>query len=354
MIKYLFVQISVIALPLIFGLNIHASKNNWGSTLPSKWFVGLFFLIIILTASISLGFSLEIIFSNAFALAIVSAITLLALLTIKLCGTNRTKRLSTIEPKLNRRVDVSYEVIRLSIVLLLLLYGFTEVLRAPVNEWDAVFIWFNKAKSIYYGDLWHTIPFAEYPNSGPLVWAALMRLFGQTEQIGRLIFPTIYVFCCWQFSYVNYKSHVRLLYFLICWSVLSFYLFKNWTWNGYQDNFIACTAAMAVYLLIQCLNESDLAGVSYKTFISDRNFNNISSNRTFDSLAFLFCGMLYLIKNEGVALGSIICLTYFIYSNNKKIDKQFDRKKIAINMIYFFLPIVFQLLIKVTYDILFL
>ena len=149
-----------------------------------------------------------------------------------------------------------------------------------------------------------------------------MRLFGQTEQIGRLIFPTIYVFCCWQFSYFHFKSHRRFLYFLICWAALSFYLFKNWAWNGYQDNFIACTAAMAVYIFIRRLNMAD-------------PLNNACKHKEIDSLAFLFCGMLSLIKNEGLILGAIICLSYLIFSYKKMTTNELISKKLIINTVIF-------------------
>jgi hypothetical protein len=347
MISHLFVQCCIVAAPLIVGLSIIASHNNCVSALPVQWFAGLFFLITVFTSAISFGFGFDLIFSNSFELSIASFITLLVLLTIRLCFSNRVIGAGRFDALFDRSVGSFYEAIRLLIVLLLLVYGLSEVIKVPVNEWDAVFIWFNKAKSIYYGDLWNKIPFAEYPNSGPLIWAFLMRIFGQTEQVGRLIFPTIYVVCCWQFSYFSFKKHQQFLYFLTCWSFLSFHLFKNWTWNGYQDNFIACTAAMAVYVFIQYLNKADAANVSCEAFRD----NKICNNGAMDKVAYLFCGMLYLIKNEGLVLGAIICLTYLIYSNTKKISNKFDIKKIVINIVLFFVPIAFQLLIKATYGI---
>lgn len=351
MIKYLFVQFSIVALPLIIGLSIYANQNNWTSSLPARWFAGLFFFITTVTAAISLGFSLDTVFSSSSHLAIASVITLFSLMTIRLCGVFWLIGSSTVESILNRPVNVSYEAIRLSIVLFLLLYGFSEVLRTPVNEWDAVAIWFNKAKSIYYGDLWNKTPFSEYPNSGPVIWALLMRLFGHTEQIGRLVFPTIFVFCCWQFSYFSFKNQQRSLYFLICWSVLSFYLFKSWVWSGYQDNFIACTAAVAVYIFIQSLYAADSTNLAGRVFRDDSNGSSILGNSALDSVAFLLCGMLYLIKNEGLVLGAIISSTYLIFSANEKNDSKDITKKITINIILFLVPIAFQLFIKLAYDI---
>jgi hypothetical protein len=338
MIKYLFVEFSIVALPLLIGLSIFAGHNNCAPSLPARWFAGLFFLITILTIAISLGFGFDVIFANSFEVTIASLVTSLVIVTMRLYGSSRLTAPSIFDTTWVRPVGPLYEAIRLSIVLLLLFYGFSEVLKVPVNEWDAVFIWFNKAKSIYYGELWNKIPAAEYPNSGPLIWAFLMRLFGQTEQIGRLIFPTIYVFCCWQFSYFHFKSHRRFLYFLICWAVLSFYLFKNWAWNGYQDNFIACTAAMAVYIFIRCLNMAD-------------PLNNACKNKEIDSLAFLFCGMLYLIKNEGLILGAIICLSYLIFSYKKMTTNELILKKLVINTVIFLIPIALQIFIKLGYGI---
>lgn len=351
MIKYLFVQFSIVAFPLIVGLSIFTSQDNRTPSLPARWFAGLFVLITTFTAAISFGFSLDIVFSSPSQLTIAIVITLLILMIIRLCGVFRPIGSSTVEPTLNRPVALSHEAIRLSIVLFLWLYGFSEVLRIPVNEWDAVAIWFNKAKSIYYGDLWNKTPFSEYPNSGPVIWAFLMRLFGHTEQIGRLIFPTIFVFCCWQFSYFSFKNQQRFLYFLFCWSVLSFYLFKSWAWSGYQDNFIACTAAVAVYIFIQSLYKADSSSLASQAFTGDRNGSSISKNNALDPLAFLLCGMLYLIKNEGLVLGAIICSTYLIYSANEKNDSKDITKKITINIILFLVPIAFQLFIKLAYDI---
>jgi hypothetical protein len=351
MIKYLLVQCSIVVLPLLIGLSIFAGHKNCASSLPTRWFVGLFFLIIILTAAISVGFGFDVIFANPFEVSIASLVTSLVIVTMRLYGLRRVTAPSRLDATSVRPVGPLYEAIRLSIVLLLLFYGFSEVIKVPVNEWDAVFIWFNKAKSIYYGDLWNKTPFAEYPNSGPLVWAFLMRLFGQTEQIGRLVFPTIYVFCCWQFSYFDFKNQQRFLYFLICWSVLSLYLFKSWAWNGYQDNFIACTAAVAVYIFTQSLYMAGSSSLAGQGFRGERGGSNISSNRALDSVAFLFCGMLYLIKNEGLVLGAIICLTYLSYSANERNGEKYTTKKIIINIILFFTPIAFQLFIKFVFGI---
>lgn len=114
---------------------------------------GLIFLITILTIAISLGFGFDVIFANSFEVTIASLVTSLVIATIRLYGSSRLTAPSIFDATLVRPVGPLYEAIRLSIVLLLLFYGFSEVIKVPVNEWDAVFIWFNKAKSIYYGDL---------------------------------------------------------------------------------------------------------------------------------------------------------------------------------------------------------
>jgi hypothetical protein len=96
------------------------------------------------------------------------------------------------------------------------------------------------------------------------------------------------------------------------------------------------------------VGSSSLAGQAFR---GERDGSRISSNSTLDSIAFLLCGMLYLIKNEGLVLGAVICLTYLTYSANEKNSRKYTTKKIIINIILFLAPIAFQLFVKFAFGI---
>src|SRR5262249_35835912 len=51
-------------------------------------------------------------------------------------------------------------------------------LAYPVNDWDAVAIWYAKARAIVAWQPLSALPFAPYPDLGPVAWAAALRLVG--------------------------------------------------------------------------------------------------------------------------------------------------------------------------------
>jgi hypothetical protein len=41
----------------------------------------------------------------------------------------------------------------------------------PVSDFDAINIWFNKAKSLFYWQPFNQLPLCDYPNLGPMYWS---------------------------------------------------------------------------------------------------------------------------------------------------------------------------------------
>jgi hypothetical protein len=73
-----------------------------------------------------------------------------------------------------------------------LLSAYVSILAKPLIAWDAVAIWFQKAKAIYYWMPFNSLPFVNYPNFGAAYWAFIIKFTGFSEEMGRLFFPTVY------------------------------------------------------------------------------------------------------------------------------------------------------------------
>ncbi len=179
------------------------------------------------------------------------------------------------------------------VIAIIVLLTWTEVINFPLHGGDAVVIWFNKARSIY---LWQSlvqIPINTYPNLGASLWAGVMTVAGYVEYLGRLVFPTAYIFWCANLLRHKLKHPLGQTLYLITAASLSIYLLNAGMWDGYQDMLLSIVAANGVYLLARVVLQS-------KHWKWDLG------------LGLFFISTLYLIKNEGAVLAAIIFVGFVI------------------------------------------
>jgi hypothetical protein len=169
-----------------------------------------------------------------------------------------------------------------------------ETVWLPVNDWDAVAIWYAKARALL---LWHApadLPMPTYPDLGPAAWALMLSLTGLgNEPIARLVFPAICV--AWLASLPllfegrgrEWRPSLVVGLFIIAVATFDF----QTATSGYQDPLIAAVAGLAAILLGNALG-----------IVKQED----EPPRGRIALAFFFAGSLGMIKTEGAVLGVIM------------------------------------------------
>lgn len=184
------------------------------------------------------------------------------------------------------------------------------VLSHPLTPyfWDALYIWYNKARALFYWNDLSEIPsknlfMVNYPHLGPVLQMMLMKLSGQPiEEYGRLLFPAVYI--AWSLSALNWVRRINFHhgYHLLSIIVLWAYFRQTHFINGYQDGFLSLTAGMATLCF---LNSMIMEQTRQKT-------------TSYFYLGVYFAGMCCFIKTEGFALGAIILIAFTVVSFFRK------------------------------------
>lgn len=169
------------------------------------------------------------------------------------------------------------------------------VLTHPLTPyfWDALYIWYNKARALFYWAPLSETPgkdlfMVNYPHLGPVLQMMLMKLAGKPwEEYGRMLFPTLYI--VWSLSVINWirRIHHHHAYHLLGIAVLWACFLQTHFINGYQDAFVSLTAGMATL----CFLNSMIQEQSEEKVIS------------YFYLGVYFSGACCFIKTEGFALG---------------------------------------------------
>ena len=203
------------------------------------------------------------------------------------------------------------------------LFLFIISLGTPIFEWDPRSIWLFHAKRIFYdgsiysvADNYADFSHNEYPNLVPAFSASLALLVGYwNEVLPKLSFlfmylpPLILV-------YVLLKKEIYIIFLSIVFFIIGKFLF-----NGWADGLVA------VYFSISAL-------LMYLLFVNDEEEKNL----LYYFLAFCFFTTLTLIKNEGIALLSILFIVTLIIKILKgKFKKNLNK---FIYLLFSFIPII--------------
>lgn len=199
-----------------------------------------------------------------------------------------------------------------TVLIIQLLSAYVSILANPVIAWDAVAIWFQKAKALYYWMPFSSTPLVNYPNFGAAYWAFIMKFSGFSEEMGRLFFPTVYfAFIMVLFSLFSEKNTLWTALFVI--PSISLYFFNEADVSGYQDGLLSLMAGISAFYygrffikLRSNLHASgNLLGIDYDIFF-----------------AVFFSGILGLIKNEGVLITGLLFVSaagWFFIDSSKNI-----------------------------------
>jgi hypothetical protein len=277
--RFLLALLPLVIMPLLVGTAAFRQKVPPAT----RWFFGVVSLGLILVVSYAAGVSWNTFFYGL-GIGLVGCALLCLKEGVKLWG--RASRLHL------------YRAGGVLPLVILVGCACVKVLAEPLVAWDAITIWYDKARALYLGSPIPELPFANYPPLGPIYWALVMKFTGGLwESYGRLLFPTLYV---------GWIVSLREIFpeWLPEWIVLIAVTAAGWLFydtaaftNGYQDGFVAVCAGMAAIRFCRLL-------------FGDRKF----CERDY-LLGVYFAGVGALVKNEGAILAVIVyaaCLVMLV------------------------------------------
>jgi len=270
----------ILIIPIAIGSLVTWKSVSWSA----RWFLGVSFLGIFLICGHALGVSERVIL-----ILLVIAIALICIL-ISLHRHDISK---------NIKWPARQTLIIVVILLIQLLSAYTTILANPVFEWDAVAIWFQKAKALYYWESFISLPFVNYPNFGAAHWAFIMKFTGFSEATGRLFFPTAY-FAFMMVLSTLFKDNDTPWTGVFVIPFVSILFFHNAYISGYQDGLLSLMAGMSAFYYCRffIVLELDNLAASYPRDIRYDLF-----------LAFFFSGILGFIKNEGTVMAVLLFIS---------------------------------------------
>ena len=198
-------------------------------------------------------------------------------------------------------------------------------LGTPTYEWDPRSIWLFHAKRIFYDNSIFSIldNYAEfshnaYPTLVPAFSASLATVVGHWNEV----FPKLSFSLMFLPPMILTFSFLKTTQYLIFLNIV-FFIIGKYLFNGWADGLVAmyfCLSAFLMYILIIA------------------NTNQYKNRLLYFLITFCFFASLTLIKNEGIALLSILFGTTFLI----KLYKRELRKDIVIFLLlsFSFLPII--------------
>lgn len=163
---------------------------------------------------------------------------------------------------------------------------------SPVDLWDAVAIWYPKARAILDGLPLALVPHRDYPNAGAIAWASLLGLAGTgAESVTRLLFPMLYV--AWTFALTDiFSGPVRGALAAVVFAAAVTAATLAPITSGYQDIVLMSVAGVAAVLFLRTLR-------------ADRDFAHDPRAAT---PALVVTAGLGLIKSEGLFLAAALLI----------------------------------------------
>jgi hypothetical protein len=267
----------ILIIPLAIGSLVTWKSVSWSA----RWFLGVSFLGIFLVCVHAFGVP-----QRTVQILLVIALALICIL-ISLHRNDLFK---------NVRWPTRQTLIILLILFIQLMSAYATILANPVIEWDAVAIWFQKAKAFYYWEPFKSFPIVNYPNFGAAYWAFIMKFTGFTEAMGRLLIPTAY-FAFMMVLYSLFKADNTSWTGVFVIPPVSIFFFHNAYVSGYQDGLLSLMAGMSAFyycrffILLRSANHVTLChrDIYYDLF-----------------LAVFFSGILGFIKNEGTIIAVLL------------------------------------------------
>ena len=199
-------------------------------------------------------------------------------------------------------------------------------LGTPAFEWDPRSIWLFHAKRIFYDqsifsviDNYAVFSHNDYPALAPAFASSISHLIGHWNEIFPKLSFTFMFLPPLILTYVFLKDYFYIIFLSIVFFIIGKYLF-----NGWADGLVAVYFCLSSFLI-------------YKLIIS-KDYD-IEENSSLYVIAFLFFIILTLIKNEGVALLTILFLATIFILVCKKQLKQNLSKLLFLSLS--FLPIIF-------------
>ena len=275
--KTILAILPLLIIPIAMGSIVTWKSVSWSA----RWFLGISFLCVFFIFVHALGIPQSV----AWILLIIG----LALICI-LISLNRNDLFKNIRWP-------AWQTLTIVVILLIqLMSAYATVLANPVFEWDAVAIWFQKAKAFYYWEPFRSFPIVNYPNFGSFYWAFIMKFTGFSEAIGRLFFPTAY-FAFMMVLYSLFRDNNTSVTGVFVIPAVSIFFFHNAYVSGYQDGLLSLMAGMSAFYY--CRFFIVLRSAKHVTLCHRDIYYNLY-------LAFFFSGILGLIKNEGTVIALLL------------------------------------------------
>lgn len=211
-------------------------------------------------------------------------------------------------------------------LLLILLFFLPQIISSQTSFliwWDAVAIWFFKAKALFYDNFFNFIKdnrylfsSQSYPLGIPLLISSYYRLIGKiNDQAIQLYFLMFYLnLVILSFGILINFFGKKINRFVLLLIVLSFYISTNfiiYSHNGYLDLILGSVFAFCFYL-----------------FLSFFDKREISHKKDLFRLISIFLGYSLILKNEAIPFFIVISISLLIFS-------LFENKKINLKDIFF-------------------
>jgi hypothetical protein len=262
--------LTLLAAPALVG-----TASTPRTTAGVRWAVGAVMLCLVGVVLHGLGISRDA------ALWALAMLTLAA--AVRCAMTMRSIRTSRVDPLLG----LGFGLVATA--------GTLVVLSQPVNDWDAVAIWYAKTRALLEWQPLSATPFPVYPELGPMGWSLVLAIAGPfAEPVGRLLFLGLYL--AWLTSlplWLPARPPLRIRLALIL-AVAAYVDFGKIT-NGYQDAVVMSVAGLSAMLLGRAIFD---VGAEPRAAPGDERFHA--------AVGLFFAGALGAIKVEGTLLGAIL------------------------------------------------
>lgn len=268
------------------------NQNNIFINLATSWFIGNSVLIIMLMAMFFLKW-LNFINIKNFLLVFMFASFFFFYFLAK---TVMTKKLKTAD---------------LIFLFLILLFFVPHVLSSHTSFliwWDAVAIWFFKAKVLFYENNFlsflkndsYLFSSQAYPIGIPLIISTYYRLLGfVNDQLIQFYFLLFYInLIILSFGIISQFLEKKVNKLILLVVVLSFYIASNfvvYSHNGYTDLILGSIFCIVYYFIFSFFQTTDLL-----------------LKKDYLKLIFIFVGFSLLVKNEALPFNLLILLNYYI------------------------------------------
>lgn len=172
-----------------------------------------------------------------------------------------------------------------------------DTIWLPVDDWDAVAIWYAKTRGLLEGRSLAQLPEPTYPFAGSAAWAAMLMLTGlEREPLARLVFPMLTM--AWLASLpLMFPGLTRprgTLTFSALLAIAVAAIDSKAVTSGYQDTVLCAMAGISAVLLTRVLLQDG------------------PPSRHIVSLALVLAGTLGLIKNEGFVLAIVLVVPWMV------------------------------------------